>query len=92
MNRGTLTGSWRGYTAKLDWNITQSQEENFSDLTCDLYLVCNSGYNIYTGKRNHSVFINGIAYEIVQEVEKNYISAQSQKGYIIMQTELVIFL
>lgn len=68
MNRGTLTGSWRGYTAKLDWNITQSQEENFSDLTCDLYLVCASGYNIYTGKRNHSVFINGIAYEIVSSL------------------------
>ena len=68
MNRGTLTGSWRGYTAKLEWNITQSQEENYSDLTCNLYLVCNSGYNIYTGRRNHSIFINNISYEIVSSL------------------------
>ena len=63
-----MTGSWRGYTAKLDWNITQSQEENYSDLTCNLYLVCNSGYNIYTGRRNHSIFINNISYEIVSSL------------------------
>lgn len=63
-----LSGSYQngrtGYTAKTEWTAIQNIEENYSDLTIKLYLICGNRYDIYTKERIHKVYIDGTPYEI----------------------------
>ena len=44
-----LNGSYQngrtGYTAKTEWTAIQNIEENYSDLTIKLYLICGNRYD-----------------------------------------------
>lgn len=64
-----LSGSYqetfkKGYTIRTEWEATQNIDKNYSDLTISLYLVCNSGYDLYIGSRTHTVNIAGNNYNI----------------------------
>ena len=63
-----LSGSYQngrtGYTAKTEWTAIQNIEENYSDLTIKLYLICGNRYDIYTKEKIHKVYIDGTPYEI----------------------------
>ena len=61
---GSYSGSYKGYTLRTDWSATQNTNSNYSDLDITLYLVCNSGYNLYVGQRTHTVNIAGTDYNI----------------------------
>ncbi|MFT4445557.1 hypothetical protein [Parvimonas sp. G1967] len=64
-----LSGSYqetfkKGYTIRTEWEAAQNIDKNYSDLTISLYLVCNSGYDLYIGSRTHTVNIAGNNYNI----------------------------
>nr|DAW47088.1 MAG TPA: protein of unknown function DUF859 [Caudoviricetes sp.] len=64
-----LSGSYqetfkKGYTIRTEWKAAQNIDKNYSDLTISLYLVCNSGYDLYIGSRTHTVNIAGNNYNI----------------------------
>lgn len=64
-----LSGSYqetfkKGYTIRTEWKAAQNIDKNYSDLTISLYLVCNSGYDLYIGSRTHKVNIAGNNYNI----------------------------
>ncbi|MEB3059246.1 hypothetical protein [Parvimonas sp. D9] len=61
---GSFSGSYRGYTLRTEWEATQNINENYSDLDITLYLICDSGYNLYIGQRTHTVNIAGTDYSI----------------------------
>ena len=61
---GSFSGSYRGYTLRTEWEATQNTNSNYSDLDITLYLVCDSGYNLYVGQRTHTVNIAGTDYNI----------------------------
>lgn len=61
---GSFSGNYRGYTLRTEWEATQNISENFSDLEITLHLDCQSGYNLYIGRRTHTVNIAGTDYSI----------------------------
>lgn len=61
---GSFSGSYRGYTLKTEWSAMQNVEKNYSDLEITLYLICDSGYNLYIGQRTHTLNIAGTDYSI----------------------------
>ena len=61
---GSFSGSYRGYTLRTEWEAIQNINENYSDLDITLYLICDSGYNLYIGQRTHTVNIVGTDYSI----------------------------
>lgn len=61
---GSFSGNYRGYTLRTEWEATQNINENYSDLDITLYLICDSGYNLYIGQRTHTVNIAGTDYSI----------------------------
>lgn len=48
-----------GYTLKTDWSATQSVSGNYSTVTCNHYLICASGYDLYIGTRSNSCIVGG---------------------------------
>lgn len=60
----SYSGSYRGYTLRTEWEATQNINSNYSDLEIILYLVCDSGYNLYIGERTHVVTIDSSSYYI----------------------------
>lgn len=48
-----------GYTLRTNWTATQSVSGNYSTVTCNHYLICNSGYDLYIGSRSNSCIVGG---------------------------------
>lgn len=57
---GTIEKSFsRGYTLRTNWSATQNISGNYSVVTCNHYLICNSGYDLYIGARSNSCNVGG---------------------------------
>jgi len=71
----TLSGSYQngitGYTVKTEWAATQNVEENYSDLTIKLYLICGYRYNLSISTKTHYVYIDNTAYSINSSLYTN---------------------
>ena len=61
---GSFSGGITGYTVRTDWTATQNLNENYSDITCELYLICGSGYNLSISSRTHTINIDGSSYNV----------------------------
>lgn len=61
---GSFSGGIKGYTVRMDWTATQNIEENYSDITCELYLICGSNYNLSIRSKTHSISIDGQSYPV----------------------------
>lgn len=61
---GSFSGGIKGYTVRTDWTATQNIEENYSDITCELYLVCGNSYNLSIRSKTHSISIDGQSYPV----------------------------
>lgn len=59
MASGSFSGSHGGYTIRTDWSSTTNIEGNYSTITCNHYLVCGSGWDLYIGTRNNSCTVYG---------------------------------
>lgn len=70
-----LNGSYQngitGYTVKTEWTATQNVEENYSDLTIKLYLICGYRYNLSISTKTHYVYIDNTAYSINSSLYTN---------------------
>lgn len=70
-----LNGSYQngitGYTVKTEWTATQNVEENYSDLTIKLYLICGYRYNLSISIKTHYVYIDNTAYSINSSLYTN---------------------
>ena len=70
-----LNGSYQkgitGYTVKTEWTATQNVEENYSDLTISLYLICGYRYNLSISSKNHYIYIDGSPYKISSSLYTN---------------------
>lgn len=70
-----LSGSYQngitGYTVKTEWTATQNVEENYSDLTIKLYLICGYRYNLSISTKTHYVYIDNTAYSINSSLYTN---------------------
>jgi hypothetical protein len=70
-----LSGSYQngitGYTVKTEWTATQNVEENYSDLTISLYLICGYRYNLSISTKTHYVYIDNTAYSINSSLYTN---------------------
>ena len=70
-----LNGSYEkgitGYTVKTEWTATQNVEENYSDLTISLYLICGYRYNLSISSKNHYIYIDGSPYKISSSLYTN---------------------
>lgn len=70
-----LSGSYQngvtGYTVKTEWTATQNVEENYSDLTISLYLICGYRYNLSISSKNHYIYIDGSPYKISSSLYTN---------------------
>ncbi len=62
-----LSGSFSGgirsnkYKLRVDWSATQSIADNTSTITCTMYLVQASGFDLYISGRSNTTTINGEA-------------------------------
>lgn len=57
---GTIEKTFsRGYTLGTNWGATQNISGNYSTVTCNHYLICNSGYDLYIGSRSNSCIVGG---------------------------------
>lgn len=61
---GSFRSSWRGYTLVTNWECNQNTTHNFSDISVELYLETQSGYDLYVGSRTHIIEIDGSSYSI----------------------------
>ena len=61
---GSFSGGIKGYTVRTDWTATQNINDNYSDITCELYLICGSNYNLSIRSKTHSISIDGQSYPI----------------------------
>lgn len=61
---GSFRSSWRGYTLVTNWECNQNTTHNFSDVSVELYLETQSGYDLYVGSRTHTIEIDGSSYSI----------------------------
>lgn len=59
MASGSFSNSYGGYTIRTDWSSTTNIEGNYSTVTCNHYLVCSSGWDLYIGTRDNSCTVNG---------------------------------
>lgn len=70
-----LSGSYQngitGYTVKTEWSAIQNVEENYSDLTISLYLICGYRYNLSISTKTHYVYIDNTAYSINSSLYTN---------------------
>lgn len=70
-----LSGSYQngitGYTVKTEWSAIQNVEENYSDLTIKLYLICGYRYNLSISTKTHYVYIDNTAYSINSSLYTN---------------------
>ena len=70
-----LNGSYQkgitGYTVKTEWTATQNVEENYSDLTIKLYLICGYRYNLSISTKTHYVYIDNTTYSINSSLYTN---------------------
>lgn len=70
-----LSGSYQngitGYTVKTEWTATQNVEENYSDLTISLYLICGYRYNLSISTKTHYVYIDNTAYSLNSSLYTN---------------------
>lgn len=70
-----LSGSYQngitGYTVKTEWTATQNVEENYSDLTIKLYLICGYRYDLSISNKTHYVYIDNTAYSINSSLYTN---------------------
>ena len=70
-----LNGSYQkgitGYTVKTEWTAAQNVEENYSDLTISLYLICGYRYNLSISSKNHYIYIDGSPYKISSSLYTN---------------------
>lgn len=70
-----LNGSYQkgitGYTVKTEWTATQNVEENYSDLTISLYLICGYRYNLSISSKNHYIYIDSSPYKISSSLYTN---------------------
>lgn len=70
-----LNGSYQngitGYTVKTEWTATQNVEENYSDLTIKLFLICGYRYNLSISTKTHYVYIDNTAYSINSSLYTN---------------------
>jgi hypothetical protein len=70
-----LSGSYQngitGYTVKTEWTATQNVEENYSDLTIKLYLICGYRYNLSISTKTHYVYIDNTAYSLNSSLYTN---------------------
>lgn len=51
MASGSYSSTWKGYTVKTDWSSVMDIAGNYSTVTCDHYLICKSGWDLYIGNR-----------------------------------------
>lgn len=58
---GSFSGGIRSnkYKLRVDWSATQSVENNTSVITCTMYLVQASGFDLYISGRSNTTTING---------------------------------
>jgi len=68
---GSYSGGINGYTVRTDWVATQNINENYSDITCYLYLICGNKFNIYTSTKTHTVSIYGQDFSIESALNSN---------------------
>lgn len=61
---GSFSGGIKGYTVRTDWTASQNINDNYSDITCELYLICGSNYNLSIRSKTHSISIDGQSYPI----------------------------
>lgn len=61
---GSFSGGIKGYTVRTDWTATQNINDNYSDITCELHLICGSNYNLSIRSKTHSISIDGQSYPI----------------------------
>ena len=61
---GSFSGGIKGYTVRTDWTATQNINDNYSDITCELYLICDSNYNLSIRSKTHSISIDGQSYPV----------------------------
>lgn len=61
---GSFSGGIKGYTVRTDWTATQNINDNYSDITCELYLICGNSYNLSIRSKTHSISIDGQSYPI----------------------------
>ena len=57
--RGTISGTYRGWTVRSVWSATQSVAGNYSNITVNHYLDLASGYSLAIGSRTNSCTVNG---------------------------------
>lgn len=75
---GNYSNSYSGYTVETKWSAEQSIENNYTDLTVELYLSISSPYSLYIGSRTHTININGSNYSI----ESDSINSSSGSIYL----------
>jgi hypothetical protein len=54
MASGRIEGSYGGYTVRTDWSSTIDVAGNYSTVTCNHYLICGAGWDLYIGSRSNS--------------------------------------
>lgn len=61
MASGSYSGVYRGFTVVTNWSSTPNVSGNYSTITCNHYLVCNSYSSLYINARTNSCTVDGSA-------------------------------
>ena len=60
-SRGSITGSYRGYTLRADWSAVQNAAGNYSDVTVRHTLVIGSAYSLSIASRTNTCSVGGVS-------------------------------
>lgn len=58
---GSITGAYRGYTLRADWNAVQNSAGNYSDVTVKHTLVIGSAYSLGISSRTNTCSVGGVS-------------------------------
>lgn len=58
---GSITGAYRGYTLRADWNAVQNAAGNYSDVTVRHTLVIGSAYSLNISSRTNTCSVGGVS-------------------------------
>lgn len=58
---GSITGAYRGYTLRADWDAVQNAAGNYSDVTVRHTLVIGSAYSLNIASRTNTCSVGGVS-------------------------------